>query len=112
METKWSLLEKRAKITPFDIPVDYNIINILANRGIKNKKEIIEFLNPKLSNLESPQGLYDMNKALDIIMQAIKNNSKICIYGDYDVDGITSTSILYLALKKLNHDSRLWYQFF
>ena len=61
METKWSLLEKRAKITPFDIPVDYNIINILANRGIKNKKEIIEFLNPKLSNLESPQGLYDIS---------------------------------------------------
>lgn len=109
METKWSLLEKRAKITPFDIPVDYNIINILANRGIKNKKEIIEFLNPKLSNLESPQGLYDINKALDIIMQAIKNNSKICIYGDYDVDGITSTSILYLALKKLNHDNIFYY---
>ena len=50
MKTKWSLLEKRAKITPFDIPVDYNIINILTNRGIKNKKEIIEFLNPKISN--------------------------------------------------------------
>ena len=68
MKTKWSLLEKRAKITPFDIPVDYNIINILTNRGIKNKKEIIEFLNPKISNLESPQGLYNINKALDIII--------------------------------------------
>ena len=109
MKTKWSLLEKRAKITPFDIPVDYNIINILTNRGIKNKKEIIEFLNPKISNLESPQGLYNINKALDIIIQAIKNNSKICIYGDYDVDGITSTSILYLALKKLNHNNVFYY---
>ena len=109
MKTKWSLLEKRAKITPFDIPVDYNIINILTNRGIKNKKEIIEFLNPKISNLESPQGLYNINKALDIIIQAIKNNSKICIYGDYDVDGITSTSILYLALKKLNHNNIFYY---
>ena len=109
MKTKWSLLEKKSKLTPFDIPIDYNILNILANRGITKKNDIIKFINPKLENLEDPQGLIDLDLAILEIEDAIKNDKKICIYGDYDVDGITSTSILYLSLKKLGTSNIIYY---
>ena len=109
MKTKWSLLEKKSKLTPFDIPIDYNILNILANRGITKKNDIIKFINPKLENLEDPQGLIDLDLAILEIEDAIKNDKKICIYGDYDVDGITSTSILYLSLKKLVTSNIIYY---
>lgn len=102
METKWTLFVGRAKLTPFDISLDYNILNILNNRGITKKKDIIKFIQPSLNDLEDPSKLVDMNIAIKRIVLAIKNKEKICIYGDYDVDGISSTSLLYLSLKKLD----------
>lgn len=101
--TKWNI-----KSTPRDkdieinnIPIDKDILKILHTRGIKTKKAIKDFLNPSLENINNPYGLADMKKAINFIVEAIKNNKNIWIYGDYDVDGITSTSILYLALKEL-----------
>ncbi len=101
--TKWNIKtmpnDKEIKIN--DLSIDSDILKILYSRGIKSKKEIINFLNPKLENIRNPYGLYDMEKSVNIISEAIKKKKNIWIYGDYDVDGITSTSILYLALKEL-----------
>lgn len=92
-------MEKSSKISSLNI--DKDVLNILATRGITKKEDIINFIHPDIKNLSNPSLLTDLKKACDRILLAIKRDEKICIYGDYDVDGITSTSILYLAFKKL-----------
>lgn len=71
---------------------------ILANRGIAEDKKIREFLNPSIDNLQDPLFMQDMEKGTDIIYKAIMDNKNIVIYGDYDVDGVMSTYILYSGL--------------
>lgn len=71
---------------------------IYQHRGIDN---YIELFNLDENNLYDPYLLKDMQKAVDRIMLAIKNNESILVYGDYDVDGITSTYILYKTIKSL-----------
>jgi single-stranded-DNA-specific exonuclease len=73
---------------------------ILVNRGINNTSSIKKFMNSSLSDLYNPLLMKDMDKGTDIIKEAILNGKKIVIYGDYDADGVTSTVILYKALKK------------
>jgi single-stranded-DNA-specific exonuclease len=76
------------------------IVNILANRGIKELEEINKFIKASLEDLENPLLMKDMDKGTDIIKKAIAESRSIVIYGDYDVDGVTSTVILYKALKR------------
>ena len=71
---------------------------ILLNRGLTSKEEIEVFLNKDTIPLYDPFLLKDMDKAVERIMQAIENKQRVCIYGDYDVDGVTSTVMLYLYL--------------
>ena len=81
--------------------LDRTIIKILFNRQIDTPEEIDKFLNPKMSDLEDPFDMLDMDKAVDRLLTALRENEKIMVYGDYDVDGITATSLLYLILNKL-----------
>lgn len=78
-----------------------NIIKILVNRNIDNAADIHQFLNPKLSDLKDPFELSDMDKAIERVTRAFFENEKIVIYGDYDVDGITATALLYMIFNKL-----------
>lgn len=82
--------------------------SILAQRGFKTLREIKNFITPKISHLYNPFLFNDMEKAVDRIRKAIDNKEKILIYGDRDVDGITSTNIAYSYLRELNADV-LWY---
>ena len=80
---------------------DGNIIEkILYRRGIKDHQEIEYFLAPSKEQLHSPYLLNDMDKAVKRIQRAKAEEEHIVIYGDYDVDGVTSTSILYMFLKE------------
>ncbi len=79
------------------------IEEILYGRGLLDKEDVDHFLIPKKENLHSPYLLKDMDKAVERLIQAYKEEEHVVIYGDYDVDGITSTSILYLFLKKLGY---------
>lgn len=75
---------------------------VLANRGLKTKKKVDEFL--KLSfkkGMHNPFVMKDMDKAIKRLEDAIKNEDRIMIFGDYDVDGISGTAILVHALKLL-----------
>ena len=74
---------------------------LLYSRGIKTEEEINEFLNPLEMNLTSPNVFTDMEKAVNRIACAIENSEVIVIYGDFDADGVTSTSVLYKTLKYL-----------
>jgi single-stranded-DNA-specific exonuclease len=77
------------------------IAELLYRRGLRSEKEIEEFFNPNLLNLEDPFLFEDMQIAVDRIIKAIKDSEMITIYGDYDVDGTTATALLYLGLKRI-----------
>ncbi len=71
---------------------------LLANRGLVEKSEIENFFNRDSMPLHDPFLLTDMDKAVARIEKAIAEKQTVCIYGDYDVDGVTSTVMLYLYL--------------
>lgn len=70
------------------------IIELLRQRGITQEDDIREFLSSKPQKMYDPFLLYNMRAGVDLIVSAIKENKRICIYGDYDADGITATTIM------------------
>ena len=93
---------KESDIT--DIANEYHIpkmiATVLLNRGVK-KEDIPAFIKKSIANIIDPSLMLDMDKAVERINSAIKSGEKIVVYGDYDVDGITSTALLYEFLEKL-----------
>lgn len=78
------------------------VARILVQRGCKSVEDAERFLHPaSLDNIVEPAELHDMDKAVSRIEQAVDNGEKITIYGDYDADGITSTSLMYETLLTL-----------
>lgn len=78
------------------------ISSILASRGIIEKEDVREFLNPTRDDFHDPLLMPDMEKAVDRILKAIQTQEKTIIYGDYDVDGITSITVLKKFLEERN----------
>ncbi|MCK4461459.1 MAG: single-stranded-DNA-specific exonuclease RecJ [candidate division Zixibacteria bacterium] len=77
------------------------VVKILINRGLDNSETINRFLHPQLSDLRNPFDMTGMEDGIQRVTQAFCNNEKMIIYGDYDVDGITATTLLYMVLGKL-----------
>ena len=96
-ETDSELVYRLASET--SLPV--HVIKILVNRNMDTAAEIHQFLNPKLSDLKDPFELSGMDKGIERVSRALFDNEKIVIYGDYDVDGITATALLYMIFNKL-----------
>lgn len=88
---------------PFNskLNLDRDILNLLYSRNISEDEKIYKFVNTSLDNIHSPYLLKDVEIAVKRILEAKEKNEDIWIYGDYDVDGITSTSLCYLALLEL-----------
>ncbi len=80
-------ISQKCNITPITA-------QILINRGHKDPEEIEKFLNISLDSLTHPFKMLNLEKASDRIIDAILNKERIGIFGDYDVDGITSTAVL------------------
>ena len=78
------------------------LAKILLNRNIDTDEKFEKFLYPKLEDLNNPYLFNGMEKAVDRILQAIEKKEKITIYGDYDVDGITSIAVLKKFLDECN----------
>lgn len=97
MKKKWEYYEQDKELVE-QIAKKHNISTLLAkiliNRNIVDEEEINVFLNPKRNNFHDHFLMLDMDKAVDRIIKAIKNKEKTIIYGDYDVDGITSITVL------------------
>ncbi len=84
--------------------LDFFISKLLAIKNI-NTNDIDNFLNPRIKNfLPNPYIFKDMEKGLTLLSEHIKKNNKICIFGDYDVDGATSSSMMSRYLKFLSID--------
>lgn len=77
------------------------VAKLLMRRGIDSIEKASSFLNPANYVPTSPAVFADMPKAVQRINQAIKKEEKITVYGDYDVDGVTATSVMYTVLKDL-----------
>jgi len=84
-----------------DLNISEIACRILAARGITEGDAAKKFLNPSLSDLFDPFALSRMDEAVDRVIQALKANEKMMIYGDYDVDGITGTALMFLILNRL-----------
>lgn len=78
--------------------------SVLVNRNITTVDNALRFLNPSMQHLQSPCTLKDMDIAVDRIEKAIQRNEKILIFGDYDVDGVTSTAVLFEFFQKVGAD--------
>ena len=77
------------------------MVKIMVARGFKTSEAIQNFIRDDMAAVHDPMLLHDMQKALDRIFVAIEANEKILVYGDYDADGVTSTTIMYETLDQL-----------
>src|SRR6056297_2367486 len=78
------------------------IAEFLVKKNIVSRDKANKFFYPKFMHLNDPFLFKDVKKAINRILQAIENDEKILVYGDYDVDGTTATSILLLGLQELD----------
>lgn len=81
---------------------------LLFERGIETKEELEQFLHADLSELYDPYLLHDMEKTVSRIRLAIENAERILVYGDYDADGMTASSIMKEALESLGADVEVY----
>ena len=97
MNKKWEYYSQDAQKVK-EISSKYEISELLAtvlyNKGIVEDSEISLFLNPTRNDFHNPYDMPDMEKAVTRIIEAMQKNEKAIVYGDYDVDGITSITVL------------------
>lgn len=70
------------------------LAQVLVRRGVTDENTIRRFLEPRLRDLMPPKEMADFHRAIEIVAQAVKDRRKVAVFGDYDVDGITSSALL------------------
>lgn len=110
MGKKWQLKPEADKEFISKFPeINPIVLNLLFNRNLTDEKAIDEFLNPDYSqNILDPFLFNDAKKAVNRVLKAIEKKQKILVYGDYDADGVTSSSVMQIALKKLGADVNVY----
>jgi single-stranded-DNA-specific exonuclease len=96
-ETKYSkthLLSESLAVSPI-------VADILIQRGLREVRKAVEYLRPTMLSLASPFCFKDMSRIIQRLTKALKDKEKVLIYGDFDVDGVTSTALLYKTLVDL-----------
>jgi single-stranded-DNA-specific exonuclease len=105
MNMRWQLAAepdpRRTETFSRELNISPVIARLLLNRGIEDLEAGRIFLNPRLEFLNDPFLFKEMDPAVKRIVKALKGKEPIMIFGDYDVDGITATSLLYLVLTRL-----------
>ena len=100
---RWTLLPKPQQNLvdnlAEELAIDKKLATILVQRNVTTFDEAKTFFRPSLSDLHDPFLMKDMDKAVQRIEKAIEKEENILIYGDYDVDGTTSVSLMYSYLK-------------
>ncbi len=104
MENNWVIKkqgdEEQVKHLQEVLGIEYSIANLLVQKGITTFDAAKEFFRPDLKNLHDPFLMKDMQKAIDRLNIAREKKESLLIYGDYDVDGTTSVSLVYLYFKE------------
>jgi len=104
MQKRWVVKERGENETIERLAVELNInpvlSNLLVQRNVCDFESARQFFRPQLDHLHDPFLMADMEKAVDRILQAIDNNEKILVYGDYDVDGTSAVALVYSFLKR------------
>ena len=100
---KWTIRNPKANIPKMveEFGVSETFATVLANRDILTRRSLNTYLYNDEVFFYNPLEMKDMEKAFIKIIESISKNELICVYGDYDVDGVTSTVILYKALKNI-----------
>ncbi len=113
LEKEWVFLDEnvseaqaQAYAEIFDIPTI--VAKVLLNRGFTDAAEAKKFLDKTSENFYSPELMCDMDKAVERIKKAIRDKEHVVVYGDYDVDGITSTALLVSYLRGEGVDARAY----
>jgi single-stranded-DNA-specific exonuclease len=108
MNKRWNILKHdREKLIPLvqNLKVSPLIAALLISRGFDTEESAHKFLKPSINDLHEPNLLKDLEKSVKRIFQAIENQEKILIWGDYDVDGTTGTVVLRKALEILGAET-------
>ena len=105
MEKRW-ILKTQPNSNDVDslsreLQIEKSLAALLISRGITTPEAAEEFFNPDISKLHDPFLMKDMDKAVNRLSQAILNNEKILIYGDYDVDGTSAVALVYSFLSEI-----------
>ena len=105
MKKRWVLKaipdEKSVNTLANELGVQKEIASLLVQRGISSFDEAKEFFRPNLENLHNPFEIHDMAKAVKRLSQAVENDERILVYGDYDVDGTTAVALMFSFLNSL-----------
>ena len=103
MKEKWIAINRKQEFEKLSKETNLHplMVRLLANRDIKTGKEAALFLNGTINDLHDGSLMKDMKKGVSIIKNAILDKKKIAIYGDYDCDGVCSTTILYKVIQAL-----------
>ena len=98
---KWMVSAKKADFTKIaeTFGIDPVIARIIRNRDVVGDDRIDLFLHGTIEDLHNPRLLYDMEKAVAFMLSKIKEKAKIRIIGDYDIDGVCATYILFRGLQ-------------
>lgn len=106
-KTTWTFEEQIEDLPLFKIngkPLSTITTQLLMKRGITSEEEVERFLHPKLEEIGDAGNLSMINQAVERVHDAIANEERILIYGDYDADGVTSTALLMRALSEVGAD--------
>ena len=87
-----------------ELSVDLNLSNLLVQRGTHTFDQARSYFRPQIEDLHDPFLMKDMELATDRIQQAIQNEEKILVYGDYDVDGTTAVALVYTFINRFYHN--------
>ena len=100
---RWVVAAKRADFTAIgkEFGIDPVIARLIRNRDVQDREEIRRYLYGTVEELASPHLMKDVDKAVEILRNKIKEKKRIRIIGDYDIDGVVSTFILIKGLKRV-----------
>ncbi len=106
LKKRWTLKEPSDSKAVLALADSLNISSILADllikRGVTNFYEAKDYFRPSLDAIHDPFLMDGMEEATRRVIEAVTSNQKICVYGDYDVDGTCSAAIMYMFLKELD----------
>jgi single-stranded-DNA-specific exonuclease len=89
---------------PLDFQVSDCLLHVLAGRGVTGNRDLEQFFYPSLEHLHDPFLLTEMDRAVDRTRQAARDGERVAVHGDFDVDGITGSALLFETLSELTVD--------